>query len=636
MDRRWGETVTTAILAPAIENVLAKFPDHKSTGRGKWMAKCPCHDDRHASLSISEGTDGRALIHCHAGCQTMNIIAAIGLVMSDLMPLRDPSHNGNGQSHQKQIVAEYDYVNAEGDLLYQAVRYEPKEFRQRRPDGRGGWLHNMDGITRVLYRLDQLQQADPDQVVFVVEGEKDADRLATEGLIATTNVGGAGKWRPEYSECLRGSRAVILSDNDEAGRNHGAAVARSLSGKAADVRVVDLPGLPPKGDVSDYLDAGGTAKSLLALVDATPIWKPADLSKAIESAMPNIPIGDKDTEPVLELISAGELTCGFKELKALVIDQLMRETEVANLVSTSKANKTHTAISIALSICTGRAWLNRFPVRQGNVLYIDAELHRQTFAHRLARIAKAMGVLSSEFADKLDVLTLRGRLRDLFALESFFRSIPKWKYTIIVIDAIYRLMPRGFDENSNADITALYNRVDQYAELTGSAILCVHHSTKGNQSGKDVVAIGSGAGAQSRAVDAHITMRQHREDDCVVLEAALRSFPPFVPLVLRWEYPTFRVDDTLQADDLREPGARKKAETPEWTPETFAETFVCAIPMGKPTITVKAAKRGVKASTAAILLAAAVDAGVVYKWNSGDRRTAHKFATVPQPAEVKS
>jgi len=336
-----------------------------------------------------------------------------------------------------------------------------------------------------------------------------------------------------------------------------------------------------------------------------------------------------DTLP--DLISAGELTCGFKELKAVVIDQLMRETEVANLVSTSKANKTHTAIGIALSICTGRAWLGRFPVRQGRVLYIDAELHRQTFAHRLARIAKAMGILSDEFADKLDVLTLRGRLRDLFALESFFRSIPRGKYTIIIIDALYRLMPRGFDENSNADITALYNRVDQYADLTGSAIICVHHSTKGNQSGKDVVAIGSGAGAQSRAVDGHITLRQHREDDCVVLEAALRSFPPFTPLVLRWEYPTFRIEDGLQADDLREPGQRKRADAVEWTPESFAAAFITDRPAGKPSIIVKAGKRGLRANNAGNLLAAAVDAGVVYEWKSGDRRAAHKFATVPQP-----
>ena len=201
--------------------------------------------------------------------------------------------------------------------------------------------------------------------------------------------------------------------------------------------------------------------------------------------------------------------------------------------------------------------------------------------------------------------------------------------------ACYRLLPRGFDENSNADITALYNRVDQYAELTGSAILCVH-STKGNQSGKDVVAIGSGAGAQSRAVDAHITMRQHQEDDCVVLEAALRSFPPFVPLVLRWEYPTFRIDGALQADDLREPGQRKKAVADDWTPESFAAAFVTDAPAGKATVIVKAAKRGLRAHKATTLLAAAVDAGAAYEWKTGDRRTASRFATIPQPAEVKS
>jgi hypothetical protein len=264
------------------------------------------------------------------------------------------------------------------------------------------------------------------------------------------------------------------------------------------------------------------------------------------------------------------------------------------------------------------------------VLYIDAELHRQTFAHRLAKIATAMGILSDEFADKLDVLPLRGRLRDLMQLDPFFRNVPHGKYRLIIIDALYRLMPRGFEENSNADVTALYNTVDLYAESTGAAIICVHHSSKGPQHTKAVTEIGSGAGAQSRAVDAHITLRLHKEPGAMVMEAALRSFPPLIPVGLRYEYPLLSIDTSLDTGELHEPGKRKP-QADEWTPESFAATFITDKPQGKPTITVAATKRGIKAHTAGNLLAAAVDAGLAYEWKTGDRRTRHQFATVPQP-----
>jgi hypothetical protein len=125
-------------------------------------------------------------------------------------------------------------------------------------------------VPRVLYRLPELLTAQTDQPVLIVEGEKDADRLATLGFITTTNVGGANKWRDEYSEDLRGRHVVIIPDNDDAGRAHTEKVTRSLDGISASVKVVELPGLPPKGDVSDWLDAGNKPETLRALIAAAP------------------------------------------------------------------------------------------------------------------------------------------------------------------------------------------------------------------------------------------------------------------------------------------------------------------------------------------------------------------------------
>jgi hypothetical protein len=129
------------------------------------------------------------------------------------------------------IVAEYDYVDADGRLLYQVVRLDPKDFRQRRPDpdGRGGWIWNLKGVQRVLNRLPELLKAVKNkEPVAVVEGEKDADNLASIGIVATTNAGGAGKWTKQYSEALAGTDVIVLADNDEAGGRHVQEVASSV------------------------------------------------------------------------------------------------------------------------------------------------------------------------------------------------------------------------------------------------------------------------------------------------------------------------------------------------------------------------------------------------------------------------
>ena len=170
------------------------------------------------------------------------------------------------QQTMQTVAAAYDYCDEAGALVFQVLRYEPKTFRQRRPEG-SGWSWSVKGVRVLPYRLPALL-ADPAATVFLVEGEKDADRLAALGLVATCNAGGAGKWKKEHSEFLRSRRVVVLPDNDEAGEKHAQQVERSLRGIAAEVRTLVLPGLPDKGDVSDWLDAGGTLEELLVLASA--------------------------------------------------------------------------------------------------------------------------------------------------------------------------------------------------------------------------------------------------------------------------------------------------------------------------------------------------------------------------------
>src|SRR5262249_4748905 len=155
----------------------------------------------------------------------------------------------------------YDYTDAAGELLFQVIRFEPKSFRQRRPNSTGGWDWSMKGVRRVLYRLPELVEAvAAERTIFIAEGEKTVDALVRLGVPATCSAGGAGKWRDDYSKYLSGADVVILPDKDEPGEGHCGAVAKSLAGVSAKVRVLRLPGLAPKGDAFDWVQAGGSAE----------------------------------------------------------------------------------------------------------------------------------------------------------------------------------------------------------------------------------------------------------------------------------------------------------------------------------------------------------------------------------------
>lgn len=212
---------------PDVAAFVAKL-DQKSLKRNGagWLGRCPAHDDGVQSLSVKEGDGGKLLLHCFAGCTFTDVLRAAGVeraVRRTAAPLAlVPSPPG--------IVAEYDYTDASGAVLYQAVRYEPKGFSVRTPQPTGGWRPGLNGAARVLYRLPLVTEAAAEgRRVYVVEGEKDADRLAALGLVATTNQGGAAQpWLPQYTEALAGASAVVIPDNDKAGEDHALDIARAL------------------------------------------------------------------------------------------------------------------------------------------------------------------------------------------------------------------------------------------------------------------------------------------------------------------------------------------------------------------------------------------------------------------------
>lgn len=255
--------------------------------------------------------------------------------------------------------------------------------------------------------------------------------------------------------------------------------------------------------------------------------------------------------PAINIRTAGELIENFTTMRREVINQLLRLGEVMNVIAPSKFGKSWLVLSLLLSVATGRAWLGRFDTIPGRVLLIDNELHPETLAGRLPIVARAMGLKPEEYESQVSVVTLRGGLMDLKALSLQLESLPHGSFDLIVLDAWYRLQPSGSDENSNGDVAALYNRLDSVAHKINCAFACVHHSSKGSQSGKNVTDVGSGAGAQARAPDTHLVMRQHEADNAVTVDAAVRSWAPLEPFCMRWEFPLWSVDQTLDPKDLR-------------------------------------------------------------------------------------
>jgi 5S rRNA maturation endonuclease (ribonuclease M5) len=219
------------------------------------MAKCPAHKDNNPSLSIRE-EDGKVLVHCHAGCVQRDVIAAL-----TARGLWQPE-----QTEDPRIVATYDYPDECGNLLYQVVRYQPKDFRQRRPDGCGGWIWRK-GPRQVLYRLPEVLEA---AIVFVVEGEKDVETLRSHGFVATTNVGGANaRWLPEYTETLRGREVILIPDNDAPGRKRVQNIARALLRNVP--RLVSLKLEGGSKDVTEWFAEGHSELELIAQLDGEEI-----------------------------------------------------------------------------------------------------------------------------------------------------------------------------------------------------------------------------------------------------------------------------------------------------------------------------------------------------------------------------
>ncbi len=318
-------------------------------------------------------------------------------------------------------------------------------------------------------------------------------------------------------------------------------------------------------------------------------------------------------------VSLDELIGRFKGLNPPIIHGLLREGETMNIIAAPKVGKSWLVNSLSIAIATGLDWLG-FKVEQGPVLVVDNELHVNTLTYRYMELAKAMKLDPKLFNQQIHIKSLRGQLKDLMALSQYFKQLKPNTYKVIIVDAFYRTLPDKTDENDNGSIARLYNILDCLAMYLNCAFILIHHTSKGNQSQKSITDVGAGAGSQSRAVDAHLVLRPHEDSDKIVMDAAVRSWPPMDSLVLRKQHPLFEID--TEADPTALLGAEKKRqEKSEPTLEEFVEHCIGNQDPCSMTDIVRQAKEGFSLSErkAKSMVESALEENLAVKWTVGAR-----------------
>lgn len=411
-----------------LEEVLSKLERVKKNG-SHWQALCPLHADKNPSLSISVGKDGKILVHCHAGCSQEAVFAAL--------------------ASQVREVAVYDYTDESGTLLFQVVRYEGKEFKQRRPDGNGGWIKNIDGVRRVPYHLPELLEA---KDVVILEGEKDVDTARSLGFAATCNPGGADKWKDEYGELLRGKNCVVIPDNDEPGERHADKVARSLHLRAISVKVLRVP--EKYKDLSEWNPSREAfAIFLTNAADWSPDKPPDGWRKMFHSF--------EDFENAPSLSFAIE---GFLQNEAI--------TAIAGL---SGHGKTFVALSIikALLFAPSKLWgLFPVPQRAERVVYLIPESSITPFKHRL----QLLGVYTEIANDRLLTRTLSKGPTPSLDDKAILYAV---RGAHVIIDTGVRFVQDGADESSATDIArGLSDDLLSLLRAGARSVLPLFHSAK--------------------------------------------------------------------------------------------------------------------------------------------------------------
>jgi len=486
--QRAGEQIDFASLTPEIAGLLLGEPNRRLSSKAelrygtKGSLSVDLENGRYYDHEAQTGGGVLDLIQRELKCDVagaMSWLEEVGLKGKEPIPIG--SRGANAPCRPRSASALYEYADERGKVVSQVKRSADKQFIQLGPDGRGGFHSRkgcMEGVRRVPYRLPELLSADPARVVFVTEGEKDADRLAGLGFIATCNSQGAGKFGHELVPHFAGRKVVILADNDEAGRSHAADVAAKLFGTASAVAVVELPDLPPKGDVSDWLDAGGDGETLKAIALAA-LDRPISAMATANDADPRIsatPFVWRDPSTI--------------PLRPWIYGRWLLRNTVTAVVAPGGIGKSSLMASLALSLATGKPLLGK-TVWEGpqRAWYWNLEDDGDELDRQIQAAAKLHSVTPDQCGERLFVdsgmegagLCVATEDHTGFRIlepvvQSLVDELTDRKIDVLIVDPFVSSHEVGENDNSKIDAVAkLWGRV---AKRTNCAIVLVHHTKK--------------------------------------------------------------------------------------------------------------------------------------------------------------
>jgi hypothetical protein len=448
-----------------ITEVLAHFKEVKDRGNGQYSALCPAHKDTNPSLSITH-KGGDVLFHCHTGCKYRDILSAVGL-------WREPQNKWK-------LICEYLYtpnlkkvklLNPDGKKVY---------IWKHRSESNNDWEKGASGQFIPLYNESVLAVARHDNIVYLVEGEKDVDTLTAHGKIAVCSPHGAtkdkpkGKWNPAYNQLFKGCKVVIIQDNDEVGIACAQAIALELYDTAASIRIVDLTcewaDLKDCGDVTDVFKMNGNDPNVFNILDelaeCTAEFEP-DNKQLQES-----PTTEQKSYRGFEIISAHDLQKAVLPPVKYLVDGLLA-VGTSMITAASKIGKSWFVLDMGLKIAAGGMFMEK-QTNQCGVLYLSLEDTKARLQERMNKLLNGKPAPSSLYF-ATNAPSLDNGLLDI--LDNHIKNFPDTN--LIIIDTLQKIRGKGSPQGGmyQQDYREM-GEVKEFMDKKQISVLFVHHNRK--------------------------------------------------------------------------------------------------------------------------------------------------------------